>query len=103
LIWIKPHLHLRERDCSTTRSIAGRDQAQSFPLREAADPRTVPAHHQAIAVVLDFVDPQRAGRWPGHPRRLAGCDEAEGKPPLNHGRRIVAGNLGCYSSFAAVG
>jgi hypothetical protein len=49
------------------------------------------------------VDPQRAGRWPGHPRRLAGCDEAEGKPPLNHGRRIVAGNLGCYSSFAAVG
>jgi hypothetical protein len=57
LIWIKRHVHLRERGYSTTRSIAGRDQAQSCPLREAADPRTVPAHHQAIAVMLDFVKP----------------------------------------------
>ena len=57
MIWIKRHVHLRERGYSTTRSIAGRDQAQSCPLREAADPRTVPAHHQAIAVMLDFVKP----------------------------------------------
>jgi hypothetical protein len=26
--------------------------------------------------VLDFVDPRRAGRWPGHLRRLAWFDEA---------------------------
>jgi len=46
---------------------------------EAADPRVIPANHQPIAVMLDFVDPQRAGRWPRHPRRLAGCDEAGGR------------------------
>jgi hypothetical protein len=38
--------------------------------------------------VLDFVDPQRAGRWPGHLRRQAWFDEAGGAPPLDHGRRI---------------
>ena len=38
---------------------------------EAADPLAIPAHHQPIAVMLDFVDPQRAGRWPRHPRRQA--------------------------------
>ena len=32
--------------------------------REAADALTIPPHHQPIAVMLDFVDPQRAGRWP---------------------------------------
>ncbi len=33
--------------------------------REAADARAIPAHHQPIAVVLDFVNPERAGgrRW----------------------------------------
>ena len=39
--------------------------------REAANARAIPAHHQPIAVVLDFVDPDRAGRWSGHPRRPA--------------------------------
>jgi hypothetical protein len=35
------------------------------------------------------MNPQRAGRWPGHPRRLARFDEAGGTPPLlDHGRRI---------------
>jgi hypothetical protein len=28
--------------------------------------------------MLDFVNPQRAGRWPGHLRRLARLDEAGG-------------------------
>jgi hypothetical protein len=37
--------------------------------REAADPRAIPAHHQAVAVVLDFVNPERARRWA---RRLGG-------------------------------
>jgi len=30
---------------------------------EAADARAIPAHHRAIAVVFEFVDPERAGRW----------------------------------------
>jgi hypothetical protein len=30
--------------------------------RETADARAVPAHHQPVAVMFDFVDPQRAGR-----------------------------------------
>jgi hypothetical protein len=29
----------------------------------AADARAVPADHQPVAVVLDLVNPQRAGRW----------------------------------------
>jgi hypothetical protein len=43
---------------------------------EAADPRAIPAHHQPVAVVFDFVNPERAGRWPRHLRRLARFDEA---------------------------
>ena len=48
---------------------------------EAADARAVPAHHQPIAVVLDFVNPQRAGRRPGRLRRQARFDEAGGRRP----------------------
>ena len=33
---------------------------------EAADPRAIPAPHQPIAVMLDRMNPQWAGRWPGH-------------------------------------
>ena len=43
---------------------------------EAADPRAIPAQHQPIAVVLDFVNPARAGRRTFHLRRQARCDEA---------------------------
>src|SRR5205814_879248 len=50
--------------------------------REAADPLAFPAHHQPVTVMLDFVDPQRAGRWPGHLRRLVRFDEAGGPPRL---------------------
>jgi len=39
--------------------------------REAPDPRAVPA-----AVVLDFVNPERAGRRSEHLRRLARLNEA---------------------------
>jgi hypothetical protein len=56
--------------------------------REAADAGAIPAHHQPIAVMLDFVDPQRAGRRSSHLRRLARFDEAGGTPPLDHDRRI---------------
>ena len=56
--------------------------------REAADARAIPAHHQPIAVVLDFVDPERAGRWPRHLRRQARFDEAGGTLH-DHGRSIV--------------
>jgi hypothetical protein len=31
----------------------------------------VPTHHQSVAIVLDFVDAERAGRWPRRLRRLA--------------------------------
>ena len=46
--------------------------------REAANARAIPAHHQPVAVVLDLVNPQRAGRWPRRPRRQAWFDEAGG-------------------------
>jgi hypothetical protein len=39
--------------------------------REAADAQAIPSHHQAIAVMLDFVNPERAGRWPRRLRRQA--------------------------------
>ena len=42
---------------------------------EAADAGAVPANHQPIAVMLDFVNPERAGRWSRHLRRQARCDE----------------------------
>src|SRR4029077_5935173 len=48
--------------------------------REAADTRAIPAHHQAVAVVLDLVEPERAGRWPRRLRRLARFDETGGTP-----------------------
>jgi hypothetical protein len=48
--------------------------------REAADPRAISPHHQAVAVMLDFVNPQWTGRWPGHFRRLAWLDEVGGVP-----------------------
>jgi hypothetical protein len=54
---------------------------------EAADPRVIPANHQPVAVMLDFVDPQRAGGWPRHLRRLARFDEAGRTPPLDHGEK----------------
>jgi hypothetical protein len=57
--------------------------------REAADPRAIPAHHKAVAVVLDLVNPERAGRWLRHLRRLAWCDEAGGTAH-DHARRITA-------------
>jgi hypothetical protein len=56
---------------------------------EAADARAVPAHHQPVAVTLDFVNPERTGRWPRHVRQLARFDEAGGTPPLqDHDRRL---------------
>ena len=51
---------------------------------EAANSRAIPAHHQPVAVMLDLMNPQRAGRWPRHLRRLARFDEAGGTPPLDH-------------------
>ena len=54
-----------------------------------AQDRIKPAHHQPVAIVFNFVAPERAGRWPRRLRRQARCDEAGGTPPLqDHGRRI---------------
>jgi hypothetical protein len=47
-------------------TIAGKRSAQSWPLRVKQRTRAIPAHHQPIAIVLDFVDPQWAGGGPGH-------------------------------------
>src|SRR5258705_2106410 len=38
----------------------------------------IPPHHQPIAIVLEFVNPQRAGRWPLRLRRQAWFDKAGG-------------------------
>jgi hypothetical protein len=55
---------------------------------EAADAGAILAHRQAVAVMLDFVDPQRARRRPRHLRRLARFDEAGGMPRYH-----------CWSNF----
>jgi hypothetical protein len=57
--------------------------------REAADAQAIPAHHQPVAVMLDLMNPERAGRWP---RRL------------DHGRRInrQPGGLTALSSASSV-
>ncbi|SIO47391.1 Integrase core domain-containing protein [Bradyrhizobium erythrophlei] len=80
-------------DCALMRSAASTIAGIGRPVvtiaGEAADARAIPAHHQPVAVVLDFVDPERAGRWPRHLRRQARFDESGGTPPLvDHGRRI---------------
>ena len=54
---------------------------------EAADARAIPAHHQPIAIVLYFMNPQRAGRWLLRLRRQAWFDKAEGTPH-GHSRRL---------------
>ena len=55
--------------------------------KAADDAGAIPAHHQPIAVVLDFMNPQRAGRWLLRLRRQAWFDEAEGMPH-SHSRRL---------------
>ena len=68
--------------------MAGKRSAQSWPLRvKQRTAGAIPAHHQPIAVVLDFMNPQRAGRWPRHLRRQAWLDEAGGTPH-GHSRRL---------------
>ena len=57
-------------------------------LGEAADPRAIPAHHQPVAVMLDFVIPERTGRRSEHLRRQARLNEAGGSLH-DHGRCIV--------------
>jgi hypothetical protein len=58
LTWIKPHVHLRERDCSITRSIAGSGPPIHKPLRvKRRIAGSVPPHHQPIAVEFDLVNP----------------------------------------------
>ena len=51
---------------------------------EATDPRPSRRTIKPVAVVFDFVNPQRTGRRSGYLRRQAGFDEAGG----THGRRI---------------
>jgi hypothetical protein len=59
--------------------------------REAADARAIPAHHEPEAVVLDLMDPERAGWWPGHLRRRHGSMKPEGRRTVK--LRLTVGNL----------
>jgi hypothetical protein len=43
---------------------------------EAANAQAIPAHHQPVTVMLDLVNPERAGRRSGYLRRQARFDEA---------------------------
>ena len=54
---------------------------------EAADAQAIPAHHQPVAVMLDFVNPERVGGRPVCLGELAGFDETGGAAQ-DHGRRI---------------
>jgi hypothetical protein len=69
---------------------------------EAADARAIPAHHQAVAIVLDFVNPHWAGRRPGHPRRLARFDEAGGAPPHSPQERAASDGFNPRESACAL-
>ena len=58
--------------------------------------RAIPADHQPVAIVLDLVDPERAGWRPRRLRRQARFDEAGATPPLqDHCRedRAMAGRF----------
>ena len=55
--------------------------------REATDPLAILAN-QPVAVMLDFVDPQRAGGRSSHLRRQAWCDEAGGRRRWTMDQRI---------------
>jgi hypothetical protein len=46
---------------------------------EAADALAIPAHNQPVAIMLDFMNPERAGWWSRHLRRQARFDEVGGK------------------------
>ena len=59
--------------------------ATHFPM---VSMHAIPAHHEPIAVMLDLVNPVRAGRRLGDPRRLAWFDEAGGTPSQDHGGRM---------------
>jgi hypothetical protein len=55
---------------------------------EAADAQAIPAHHQPITV-LDFVNPERAGRRSHRLRRHAKVQMKPEGRCKNHGRRIA--------------
>ena len=47
--------------------------------REAADTRAVQAHNQPVAVMLDLMNPDPAGRWPRHFAGRQGSTKPEGR------------------------
>ena len=52
------HTFIYVNDCSITRSIAGSGPPSHKPLRvKRRIARTIPAHHQPIAVMPEFIDP----------------------------------------------
>ena len=73
------------------RLISGRSRRSlpswSIRSKEAADAQAIPAHKQPVAIMLDFVDPERARRRSGRLRRQAWFDEAGGTLQ-DHARRI---------------
>ena len=76
-------------EAAAASTIAGKRSAQSWLLRVSSGRASHPGANQPIAVMLNFVNPQWAGRRPGHLRRQARFEEAGGASTLrNHGRRI---------------
>ena len=65
------------------------------------DARAIPAHHQLVAVMLDFVDPPSEGEGAASRRfrRQAWFDEAGGTPSLDHGRRWARVNTACACTW----
>ena len=62
---ITPAVHQERRGLDAERGVNdGREAIDPVMAvaREAADARAVPAHHQPVTVMLDFVDPEPAGR-----------------------------------------
>ena len=69
----------------------------------ATDAGAHPVDHQPIAVMLDFVNPERAGRRPHHLRRLARSDQAGNAGDLTqHGRTIGLGAERATSSRSSL-
>ena len=85
-----PRHHLRPVTASMQATAKFRREAVGPVIAvagEAADDAgAIPAHHQPVAVVLDFMNPQRAGRWLLRLRRHW-FDEAKGMPH-SHSRRL---------------
>ena len=78
---------IRSDDALMRGAMPVKRSARSWPLRVKQRMRKPSRRAMSRSRVLDLVNPERAGRWPRHLRRLARFDEA-GWTAHDHGRRI---------------